>query len=155
MTQRDEAETLDAAAAGFDAARLEHVRTIFERQQAGDLASFYELLARGGVTRAGQRLVSAQTLLRYTSGGAATYDKSNRIPLRIGRGFLLGSRTPSIYGWWNTQRCFGHAGAFCTLAWADRQLEFSAAIVTNGNRGPFESLFRFAPLGSAIRRACV
>ena len=120
---------------------------------AGDLASFYELLARGGVTRSGQRLVSAETLLRYTSGGPASYDQSNRIPLRIGRGFLLGSRTPSIYGWWNTQHCFGHAGAFCTLAWADRELEFSAAIVTNGNRGPFESLFRFAPLGSAIRRA--
>lgn len=122
---------------------------------AGDLAAFYDVLVRGGVTRSGQRLVSAETLRRYTTGGASAYDKSNRIPLRIGRGFLLGTRTPSIYGWWNTQHCYGHAGAFCTLAWADPELELSVAIVTNGNRGPFESLFRFAPLGSALRRACV
>lgn len=119
---------------------------------AADLAGFYEVLARGGVTRSGQRLVSEQTLARYTSGSLA-YDRSNRIPLRVGRGFLLGTRTPSIYGWWGTQHCFGHAGAFCTLAYADPTLDLAVAIVTNGNRGPFESLFRFAPIGSALRRA--
>lgn len=122
---------------------------------ADDLSGFYEVLARGGVTRSGQRLLSADALARYTSAGRARFDRSNRIPLRIGRGFLLGSRTPSIYGWWNTQSCFGHAGAFCSLGWADPELDLAVGIVTNGNRGPFESLFRFAPLGSALRRACL
>lgn len=122
---------------------------------ANDLASFYEVLARGGVTASGKRLISAEGLARYTSGGAAVYDRSNRLPLRMGRGFLLGSRTPSIYGWWGTQHVFGHAGAFCTLAYADPTLDLAVGIVTNGNRGPYESLFRFAPLGSALRRACL
>jgi len=118
---------------------------------AGDLAAFYEVLAHEGVCRSGQRLVSAETLRRYTTGGGMRFDRSNRLPLRIGRGFLLGSRGPSIYGWWGTQRCFGHAGAFCTLAYADPDRDLAVAIVTNGNRGPYESLFRFAPLGSALR----
>jgi len=56
-------------------------------------------------------------------------------------------------GWWGTQHAFGHAGAFSTLAWADPTIDLAAAIVTNGNRGPTESLFRFAPIGSALRRA--
>ena len=112
---------------------------------ATDLAAFYESLAAG-------KFVSRQTLQRSTQGPTA-FDKSNRIPLRMARGFLLGSRTPSIYGWWNTQHVFGHAGAFCTLAWADPEKELAVAIVTNGNRGPYESLFRFAAIGSAVRRA--
>lgn len=118
---------------------------------ASDLAAFYEVLVRGGVTRSGKRLVTAETLARYTTAGGAAYDRSNRLPLRVGRGFLLGSLTPSIYGWWGTQRCFGHAGAFCTLAWADPDRDLAVAIVTNGNRGPYESLFRFAPLGTGLR----
>ena len=112
---------------------------------AGDLCAFYEVLLRGS-------LVSPETLRRATTGPTA-FDRSNRLPLRVGRGMLLGSLTPSIYGWWGTQHCFGHAGAFCTLAFADPTLDLAVAIVTNGNRGPYESLFRFAPLGSALRRA--
>jgi len=122
---------------------------------ADDLSSFYAVLARGGVCRSGKRLVSAELLQRYTVGGSSAFDRSNRIPLRIGRGFLVGTLTPSIYGWWGTQRCFGHAGAFCTLAYCDPDRELAVGIVTNGNRGPFESLFRFAPIGSALRRACI
>lgn len=120
---------------------------------ARDLAAFYEVLAHEGVCRSGQRLVSAEILRRYTTGGGMRFDRSNRIPLRIGRGFLLGTWTPSIYGWWGTQHCFGHAGAFCTLAYADPDRDLAVAIVTNGNRGPYDSLFRFAPIGSALRAA--
>jgi CubicO group peptidase (beta-lactamase class C family) len=120
---------------------------------AAELALFYELLLRGGVCRSGQRLVSVECLRRYTTAGRVAFDRSNRLPLRVGRGFLLGNRTPSIYGWWNTQRVYGHAGAFCTLAFADPDRDLAVAIVTNGNRGPNDSLFRFAPLGSALRRA--
>jgi CubicO group peptidase (beta-lactamase class C family) len=67
---------------------------------------------------------------------------------------LEATRTPSIYGWWGTQNAFGHAGAFSALAYADPSLDLAAGIVTNGNRGPYESLFRFASLGTALRRAC-
>lgn len=120
---------------------------------AADLAAFYEVLLRGGVCRSGKRLVSEEVLRRYTTAGRVAFDRSNRLPLRVGRGFLLGNRTPSIYGWWNTQRVYGHAGAFCTLAFADPDADLAVAIVTNGNRGPWDSLFRFASLGSALRRA--
>jgi CubicO group peptidase (beta-lactamase class C family) len=118
---------------------------------AGDLAVFYEVLVRGGVCRSGQRLVSEALLRRYTTAGPLAFDRSNRLPLRVGRGFLQGTRTPSIYGWWGTQRVYGHAGAFCTLAYADPDRDLAVAIVTNGNRGPWDALFRFAPLGSALR----
>ncbi|MGC4114715.1 MAG: serine hydrolase domain-containing protein [Myxococcales bacterium] len=122
---------------------------------AADLAAFYDVLAQGGVTRSGKRLVTEETLARYTSVHASAVDKSNHVPLRMGRGFLLGSATPCIYAWWGASRCFGHAGAFCTLAFADRGLGLSVAVVTNGNRGPLDSLLRCAPLGTALRRACL
>ena len=121
---------------------------------AGDLAAFYDVLVRGGVTPSGVRLLSAATLARYTTGPALAFDRSNRLPLRMGRGLMFGTLTPSIYGWWGTQRVYGHAGAFCTLAYADPDRELGVAIVTNGNRGPYDSLFRCAPLGSAVARAC-
>ena len=114
---------------------------------AADLASFYELLARGGPP-----LISESTLRRYTQG-STDFDRSNRLPLKMGRGFLLGAATPSLYGYWGTSKVFGHAGAFCTLGWADPELGLAVAIVTNGNRGPYDSLFRFAPLGTLLRRS--
>jgi CubicO group peptidase (beta-lactamase class C family) len=113
---------------------------------ARELASFYDALIQG-------KLIKLETLRRYTTGFGYELDKSNRIPLRMARGFLLGSFTPSIYGWWGTQHVFGHAGAFCTLGWGEVERQLAVAIVTNGNRGPYESLMRFAPIGSAIRRA--
>ncbi|HEY1089057.1 MAG TPA: serine hydrolase domain-containing protein, partial [Archangium sp.] len=112
---------------------------------AHDLAAFYDALLQG-------KLVKAETLKRYTSAGISSFDRSNRIPMRMARGFMLGTIPPSIYGWWLTQHCFGHAGAFCTLAYADPALELAVAIVTNGNAGPNDSLSRFASLGSAIRK---
>lgn len=116
---------------------------------ASDLAAFYELLAHGG-----SPLISEATLRRYTEG-STDFDRSNRLPLKMGRGFLLGAATPSIYGYWGTSKVFGHAGAFCTLGWADPERGLAVAIVTNGNRGPYDSLFRFAPLGTLLRRAGV
>ncbi len=64
---------------------------------ARDLAAFYAVLSRGGPP-----LVKPETLRRYTDG-AWGFDRSNRVPLRVGRGFMLGGLTPSIYGWWGTQ----------------------------------------------------
>jgi CubicO group peptidase (beta-lactamase class C family) len=113
---------------------------------ARSLAGFYDALLGG-------RFISAQTLQRYAGDAPLAMDRSNRIPMRMARGFMLGNRTPSIYGWWNTHRVFGHAGAFSTLGYADPDRQLAVAIVTNGNRGPYDALFRFAALGSAIRRA--
>ncbi|MBL8951874.1 MAG: beta-lactamase family protein [Myxococcaceae bacterium] len=114
---------------------------------ANDLARFYDALARGGAP-----LLKPSTLARYTEG-AWGFDRSNRVPLRVGRGFILGGLTPTMYGWWGTGACFGHAGAFCTLAWADAKRQLAVAMVTNGNAGQYDLLYRCAPLGSALQRA--
>jgi CubicO group peptidase (beta-lactamase class C family) len=73
----------------------------------------------------------------------------------LGRGFSLGWFWPHPYGWWRTSACFGHAGNFSTLAWADPTTGCAIAAVTNGNRAPSALVTRFAGIGSALRAACV
>jgi CubicO group peptidase (beta-lactamase class C family) len=63
----------------------------------------------------------------------------------LGRGFALGWFWPHPYGWWRTSECFGHAGNFSTLAWADPKSGCAIAGVTNGNRAPMKLVTRFAP----------
>jgi CubicO group peptidase (beta-lactamase class C family) len=115
---------------------------------AGALARFYELLLDGG-----RGLLRPETIRAYTTLHVAGLDRSNRLPLRVARGFLLGQPVPSPYGWLGTSRCYGHAGAFSAVAWADPDTGAAVAYVTNTNRGPVDLLRRSAPLGSAIRRA--
>lgn len=108
---------------------------------ASALAKLYAFLLDGG-----RGLIRPQTLRAYTSLNASGYDRSNKLPLRLGRGFVLGSAFPSLYGWLGTSHCFGHAGAFCSLAGADPKRGIALAYVTNGNRGPYDLLLRAAPL---------
>jgi CubicO group peptidase (beta-lactamase class C family) len=122
---------------------------------AAHLAGLYEVLVRGGVTRGGQRLLSENTVRAYTSRAVFGLDRSNRVPMSVGRGFLVGAPWPSFYGPWATSSCFGHAGAFCTLGFGDHATGLAVGIVTNGNVGPWDFLSRFRPLIGALRRACV
>lgn len=121
---------------------------------AATLAAFYEALLRGGVARSGRRLLSETVLTRYVRREHLGFDRSNRAPLAVGRGFLLGTPFPSVYGAFGTSRCFGHAGAFATVAFADPERELAAAIVTNGNGSRGDLLRRFLPLCGALRKAC-
>jgi CubicO group peptidase (beta-lactamase class C family) len=121
---------------------------------AATLAAFYDMLLRGGVARSGRRLVSEALLARYLRREVLGFDRSNRAPLAVGRGFLLGTPFPSVYGAFGTSRVFGHAGAFATLAFADPERELAAAIVTNGNGSRGDLLRRFMPLCAALRKAC-
>lgn len=115
---------------------------------AGALARFYELLLDGG-----RGLIRPETIARYTARHAAAYDRSNRVVLRVGRGFLLGAPWPTVYGWTRTSGCYGHAGAFCAAAWADPDTGAAVAYVTNGNRGPVDLLRRSAAIAGRVRRA--
>jgi CubicO group peptidase (beta-lactamase class C family) len=121
---------------------------------AATLAAFYEALLRGGVARSRRALLSPAVLARYLRREAFGFDRSNRAPLAVGRGFLLGTLFPSVYGAFRTSRCFGHAGAFATVAFADPERELAAAIVTNGNGTRGDLLRRFMPLCAALRKAC-
>jgi CubicO group peptidase (beta-lactamase class C family) len=119
------------------------------------LARFYAWLLDGTPTRAGAPLVRPSVLARYVTRQTRGTDRIVRVPMVLGRGFGLGWFWPHPYGWWRTGRCFGHAGNFSTVAWADPATGCAIAIVTNGNRRPLKLVTRFAPIGSGIRAACV
>lgn len=121
---------------------------------AASLAAFYDFMLNGGVTASGDRLIAEKTLRQYTTRHVFGLDKSVKTFLAVGRGFLLGTLTPSFYGWWNTRQCFGHAGMFSCLAFGDYQTNVSVAIFTNGNRGVGDFMKRFLPLSHGIRNAC-
>ena len=115
---------------------------------ARELAAFYDALVA-----AEPGIVSARTLQNYITKQAFGFERQLKVPLTLGRGFGLGSLGPHAYGWWNTGPCFGHAGGFGVVAFADPRTRTAAAIVTNGHRGVGDMIRRFAPLGSKIRKA--
>lgn len=115
---------------------------------ARELAGFYDLLVRGGCG-----LLRQQTLEKYTTKQTFGFERQMHVPLSLGRGFALGSLGPHAYGWFGTGPCFGHAGGFGVVAFADPRSRAAVAIVTNGHRGVADLVRRFAPLGSAIKKA--
>jgi CubicO group peptidase (beta-lactamase class C family) len=122
---------------------------------AASISAFYEFLVRGGVTRDGQRLVSEEVLKEYSTRQLFGWDKSVKTFLSLGRGFMTGTLTPSLYGWWNTSQCFGHAGMFSNLAFGDYDTGISVAILTNGNRGIWDFSKRTIPIAHGCRKACL
>lgn len=115
---------------------------------ADGLARFYQLLLDGGRGR-----IRPETIRTYTTPLTTAFDRSNRMPLRVARGFLCGQRLPSLYGWFGTRGCFGHAGAFSAAAWADPRRGLAIAYVSNANRGPYDLLRRVATIGTRARAA--
>jgi len=122
---------------------------------AASLAAFYECLVNGGITSSGTRLLSEKTLKKYTLRQVFGWDRTLRSFNSFGKGFMTGLMTPSSYGWWNTNQCFGHAGMFSCLAFGDYDTGVSVAITTNGNRGIGDFAKRFIPLSHACRKACL
>ncbi len=121
---------------------------------AASLAAFYDFLLAGGRTPAGGQLLSEATIEEYTTRQLFGWDRSLKVPLALGRGFVVGTWSPSNFGWWNTGRCFGHAGGFSCLAFGDHRTGLAVAIVTNGNRSLLDSMKRLVPLAHGLRRAC-
>jgi CubicO group peptidase (beta-lactamase class C family) len=121
---------------------------------AASLAAFYEFLLNNGVTRTGKRLIAETTLQKYTTRNFMGWERNTKTLAAVGRGFMLGASFPTIYGWWNTGRCFGHPGGFSSLAFGDSDTGIAAAIVTNGNRGFMDLARRFMPLAQGLRKAC-
>jgi len=122
---------------------------------ARSIAAFYAWLLTGTATRAGAPLVRAEVLSSYLTPQTRGTDRTVRIPMVLGRGFGIGWLWPHPYGWWKTASCYGHAGNFSTIAWADPTTGCAIAMVTNGNRAPAKLLTRCAPIGSAVRAACI
>lgn len=118
---------------------------------ASDLAGFYEMLLNDGELD-GARIISAETLARYVSPNVSGFDRVLRQYEVLGRGFQLGSLGTNLYGWLNSRGCFGHAGAFCNIAFADRRSDAVIAMVTNGNRGYIDAFRRLVGISSLARR---
>jgi len=121
---------------------------------AANLAAFYEFLVNGGRTRSGESLIAEPLLRTYTTKQVSGWNKSVNTYLSLGRGFMLGTVTPSFYGWWGTGACFGHPGMFSSLAFGDYASGLSTAIVTNGNRGIGDFFRRTVALTNRLRMAC-
>jgi len=121
---------------------------------AASLAAFYEFLVKGVITNDGKSLCDGHLLNLYTSRQVSGWNKSVKTWLSVGRGFMTGSITPSFFGWYGTSSCFGHAGMFSSLAFADRDTGLSAAIVTNGNRSIGDFFGRFIKITHGLRKAC-
>lgn len=121
---------------------------------AASLAAFYDFILAGGVTPSGQRLISEKMIRQYTSRHVLAWDRSINSPLAVGRGFVLGTRFPSSFGWWNTNQCFGHSGGYSCLAFGDYSKGISVAIFTNANRSMNDFIKRFLPLAHGLHHAC-
>jgi CubicO group peptidase (beta-lactamase class C family) len=119
---------------------------------AGALAAFYEMLLAGGVTASGRRLLREETLRRYVTRQTAGRDRITGAYVVLGRGFALGWPFPHLYGTYGSGRCFGHAGGFSCVAFADPESTTAIVMLTNGNHSLFEMLRRFAPLSQHLRR---
>lgn len=119
------------------------------------LARFYAWLLDGTPIHAGSALVGKSLLARYITPQTRGKDRTVGFPMVLGRGFGLGWFWPHPYGWWRTGACFGHAGNFSSVAWADPTTGCAIAVVTNGNRAPAKLVTRFAGIGSSLRAACV
>lgn len=121
---------------------------------AESIAAFYDFILSGGRTPGGTQLISENLLNQYTTQSVFGLDRSLRTTIAIGRGFVVGTRIPSSFGWWNTRKCFGHAGGFSSLAFGDYETNISVAIVTNGNKSLSDFARRFIPLAHGLRSAC-
>jgi CubicO group peptidase (beta-lactamase class C family) len=122
---------------------------------AASLAAFYQFLVQGGITHTGERLISQEILNKYTTKNVFGLDRSSRFFSSLGRGFMVGARFVSSFGWWGTQACFGHAGGFSSMAFGDHDTKIAVGIVTNGNRDFIDVIKRFPPLCQKLRRACI
>jgi len=122
---------------------------------ASDLASFYDFLLAGGVTPSGKAILSPEIIQQYTQQSLCRWNRVFKVFLPMGRGFFTGNFiTTTIYGLFNTHGCFGHAGAYCSLAYADKKKQLSVAILTNGYRGQRDFVKRFLLFNQQLRNAC-
>ena len=121
---------------------------------AATLAAFYEFLTHGGRARNGEQLIKDGLVNHYTTRQVSGWNKSLGTYLSLGHGFMLGTATPSFYGWWKTGGCFGHPGLFSSLAYGDHKTGLSVAIVTNGNKSLSNFFSRFIKITHALKMAC-
>jgi len=112
---------------------------------ASDLAKFYRMLARGGLTERGDRLLSEATVRLMTTRGTVekTGEKSS-----YGLGFAIGRTAGGdTVGGSN----FGHGGSASSFGWCERELDLVAAFITNGHQEGVAHRSRMAAISDSVR----
>jgi CubicO group peptidase (beta-lactamase class C family) len=99
---------------------------------ARDVATFYQCLLEGG-THDGVHVFDPDTIRRavYSDTSFAAIDRMIMLPLRYSAGFMLGTRTLSLFGW-NHPNAFGHLGLANSFTWADPDRNLAVALLTTG-----------------------
>ncbi|MEL7060644.1 MAG: serine hydrolase domain-containing protein [Acidobacteriota bacterium] len=122
-----------------------------------DLGRFYEMLLRRGVTEAGERLLSPQTVEAMTvPQRVGLHDRTFQQALDWGLGFIIDSKhygAPSVtygYGPHASRRTFGHSGFQSSVAFADPMHDLVIALAVNGQPGEDAHRERFDQLCGAI-----
>jgi len=119
---------------------------------AADVAVFYQCLLDGGEFE-GVRVLKRKTVdkLLHVPNEEMEVDRLLRMPMRYGNGFMMGSKTLSLYGW-NHPRLFGHVGMSNTFTWADPDRDLVVALITTGKPILGPHLLAFVRLISGIHR---
>lgn len=113
---------------------------------AADLSRFARMMLREGVTDAGERVLDAGTIRRFTRRQT---EGSSR---------ALGWDTPggaaSSAGRWMTERAFGHTGYTGTSIWIDPELDLYVIVLTN-RVNPTRENTRHAPMRREVANLAV
>lgn len=98
---------------------------------ASELCAFYQCLLDGGEQN-GVRVLEPRTI-RHATGESAVWeiDFTLGLPIRYGLGFMLGSRSISLFGSDN-EHAFGHVGFSNIFSWADPERALSVALCASG-----------------------
>ena len=99
---------------------------------ANEASRFFEMLLRGGELD-GVRVLSRRAVARALApqNGIHQQDRTIKLPVKYGLGYMLGDEAVSFYGP-GTPAAFGHLGFTNVLAWADPERDLSVALMNNG-----------------------
>lgn len=99
---------------------------------ARDVSAVYQCILNGGEFE-GKRVLQKRTCnkLRRATQTRFGIDRMIGLPMRYGSGFMMGTRTISLYGW-NHPNAFGHVGMSNTFTWADPDRDLVVALLTTG-----------------------
>ena len=111
---------------------------------AEDLARFYAMIAKGGMTDSGQRLLKKETIDLMTT--EAPVEKTGK-PSGYGLGFFISRHDDEVAPEFN----YGHGGSSSSFGRNEPALNLSVAFITNGHQDADIQSKRMADIWTACR----
>ena len=99
---------------------------------ARDVSALYQCIMDGG-TLGDVKIMDRSTVAKLTHvpNTRLEVDRILGVPMRYGNGFMMGTRSLSLYGW-NQPHAFGHVGLTNTFTWANPDRDLVVALLTTG-----------------------